>query len=214
MDKVKKVYIDSRYKASDSMSNSGFKLEVKEGLDLPDNTICYIDDISIPLTWFTIETYNNQLYIETTNNSITDATVITLPNGNYTASSLAVTLTLLLQARFPEIGFSCNYNNSVRTIEITSSSGSPFRILAGDTVVSLPSNGWYSDGGHHVYSPDINNLRSVNEVFRNSVQLPSGMFSESGFIDLLNVHNIYIHSPNLGHYNFIGVRSESSIVKY
>ena len=39
MDNIKKVYIDSRYKTSDSVSNSGLKSEIKEGLDLPDNTV-------------------------------------------------------------------------------------------------------------------------------------------------------------------------------
>ena len=121
---IKKVYVDSLYKISDSISNSGFEWEIKEGLDLSYNTVCYIDGISIPHTWYTIEAYNHQLYIETTNNSITDSTAITLPNGNYTASSLAITLTLLLQTRFPEIGFSCNYNNNVGTIKITNSSDS------------------------------------------------------------------------------------------
>ena len=124
MDKIKKMYIDSRYKTSGFISNSDFKFGIKEGLDLSDHTVCYIVDISIPHTWYTIETYNNQLYIETTNNSITNATIITLPNGNYTASSLAITVTLLLQTRFPEIGFSCNYNNNVGTIKITNSSDS------------------------------------------------------------------------------------------
>ena len=36
---------------------------------------------------------------------------------------------------------------------------------------------------------------------------------ETGFIDLLNVHNIYIHSCNLGHYSSIGVRGENTIIK-
>ena len=36
---------------------------------------------------------------------------------------------------------------------------------------------------------------------------------ETGFIDLLIVHNIYIHSANSGHYNSIGVRGESTIIK-
>ena len=39
------IYIDSLYKTSDSVSNSDFKFEIKEGVDLPGNTICYIDDI-------------------------------------------------------------------------------------------------------------------------------------------------------------------------
>ena len=36
---------------------------------------------------------------------------------------------------------------------------------------------------------------------------------ESGFLDLLNIHNIYMHCPNLGHFNSIGVRGENSIIK-
>ena len=55
MDRTKKVYIDSRYKTSDSISNGGFKFEIKEALDLPERTVCYIDDISIPHSWYTIE---------------------------------------------------------------------------------------------------------------------------------------------------------------
>ena len=40
-----------------------FKGELKEALDLPDNTVCYIDDISIPHTWRTVESHNNKFYI-------------------------------------------------------------------------------------------------------------------------------------------------------
>ena len=40
-----------------------------------------------------------------------------------------------------------------------------------------------------------------------------GTTYESGFIDLLNVHSIYTHCPNLGHYNTVGVRGEKSIIK-
>ena len=36
---------------------------------------------------------------------------------------------------------------------------------------------------------------------------------ESGFIDLLNAHNIYLHCPNLGHFNSTGVRGENTIIK-
>ena len=212
MDKIKKVYIDSRYKTNDSVSNSDFKFEIKEALDLPDNTVCFIDDICIPHTWYTIENYNNKLYIETTNNSVATHTVITIPNGNYTATSLASTLTNSLQTRFPEHGFSCGYNSNVGTIKITNSTNSEFRILTDATVVSLQGIDWY-DGFNNIYSVITNNLQTINEVFRNSVQYPSGTSYESGFIDLLNVHNIYIHSPNIGNYNSMGVRGENTIIK-
>ena len=36
---------------------------------------------------------------------------------------------------------------------------------------------------------------------------------ETGFIDLLNIHHIYTHCPNLCNFNSIGVRGESTIIK-
>ena len=35
---------------------------------------------------------------------------------------------------------------------------------------------------------------------------------ESGFLDLFNIHSIYMHCTNLGHFNSIGVRGESAII--
>ena len=61
MDKTIKVYIDSRFKTNDSVSNSDFKFELKEQIEIPDDTVCYIDDISIPHSFYTIEDYNNKI---------------------------------------------------------------------------------------------------------------------------------------------------------
>ena len=36
---------------------------------------------------------------------------------------------------------------------------------------------------------------------------------ESGFLDLLNTHNVYMHCPNLIHFNSIGVRGAHNIIK-
>ena len=55
MDRIKKVYVDSMYKSNDSVSNSDFIFALKEALYLPDNAVCYIGEISIPHTWYTIE---------------------------------------------------------------------------------------------------------------------------------------------------------------
>ena len=70
-----------------------------------------------------------------------------------------------------------------------------------------------------VTSVDNNNPKSINGVLRNpnaiTVNLESEYYRsyESGFIDLLNVHNVYLHCPNLGHFNSIGVRGENTIIK-
>ena len=110
--------------------------ELKESLDLPDDTICYIDEISIPHTWYTIEGYNNQLYIEATNPDLPlSASMLTVPSGNYTASSLATMLNNILQTCFPNDNFSCVYNVSVGTITISSTMN--FRIMTDGFVKTL-----------------------------------------------------------------------------
>ena len=61
---------------------------------------------------------------------------------------------------------------------------------------------------------DNNNLQSINGVLRNSNSITVNLETEcyrsyeSGFIDLLNVHNVYLHCPNLVHFNNIGVRGQ------
>ena len=230
MDKIKKVYIDSRYKTNDSVSNSDFKFELKEALDLPDNTVCYIDDISIPHSWYSIEDFNNKLYIKRIYgdeaNPQTTGTILTIPVGNYNTTRLASTLQTLLRARydgdinFPDDAMTCTYENSRGTIKITANN--PFQILSDSEAIYLTENAgptfiWV--GNNHVgTSIDLTNLQSINEALRNDGYVPSSdMYGyttyESEFIDLLNVHNVYIHCPNLGHYNSTGVRGENSIIK-
>ena len=63
MDKVREVYVDSRFWTNDSSCNSDSKFELKEALDLPDNAVCYVDVTSIPHTWRTTESHINELYL-------------------------------------------------------------------------------------------------------------------------------------------------------
>ena len=93
MDKIQKVYIDSIYKTNGSISNSDFKLELQRELDLPDNTVCYTDDTSIPHSWYSID-LNSRLYIKRVygdNDSQTTGTILTIPVGSYNTARLAST---------------------------------------------------------------------------------------------------------------------------
>ena len=136
MDKIKKVYVESRYKSNDSISNSNFKFESKEALDLPDHTVCYIDDISIPHTWYTIEeNLKNTLSIITIQMS-TDAPswyhtlALEIPSGNSTGSSLALALQTELQFADPDHQFVCIYNPATGSITIRSETLLLFSILS------------------------------------------------------------------------------------
>jgi len=238
MDKVKKVYIDSRYKSNDSVSNSDFKFELKESLDLPDNTVCYVDDICIPHTWRTIESHNNKFYIILRTEVINDdhhATttynwfpyVLTLPDGNYNGLNLASSIQDLLNANEINFTFEVVYNTATGTIKIEEKSEG----IHADIAFEVPSdfgiayweaehNGVYpwKNTDETIVYPDVDNLQSINGVLRNTHFIPvslSYMYKtyESNFLDLLSIHNIYMHCPNLGHFNSIGPRGENSIIK-
>ena len=48
---IKKIYIDTRFKSSDSRSDSDFKIDLPTTLLMPEDNGFYIDDVCIPHTW-------------------------------------------------------------------------------------------------------------------------------------------------------------------
>ena len=59
----RKVYVDSKYRTRNSESTTDFSIELPETLTLPNNTTLFITDVAIPHSWFTVEPYNNQLFL-------------------------------------------------------------------------------------------------------------------------------------------------------
>ena len=228
------MYVDSRYRTNARESNSDLKFELNQALDLPDNTVCYVDDISIPHAWRTIESYNNKFYIilktETINADSTRTYdwlpyVLTIPEGNYNgyrlASGISDFLNNLEDLKFI---FEVIYNTATGVIKIEETTVGQLNSFAvpsdfGIMQWEIGHNGFYPwrNNANIVY-PDVNNLQSINGVLRNTEMIPTDMAYmykeyESGFLDLLNIHNIYMHCPNLGHFNSIGARGENSIIK-
>ena len=61
---LKKLYVDSKYKVEKSNDNSNFTIALHENITFGDNTIMYIDDVTIPHTFWSIEEgYNDKIYI-------------------------------------------------------------------------------------------------------------------------------------------------------
>ena len=98
---IKKIYVNSRYKTADSISDSNFKFEIPYVLTMPHNAIFYVTDVCKPKLFKTISRdENDDLYFEytTSSNGVFDiATVrivgsITLPPGNYTEIGFAQAL--------------------------------------------------------------------------------------------------------------------------
>ena len=116
-----KIYIDTKYGTKDSVSNSHFKIELSQTLFMPDNTVFYIDDISIPHSWYTLSTgINNIFYIHvSTTDSLPEMNhnfAIEFVSQNYNGSELASQLQTKLNSRYA--GFNVNFNNNKQTITI------------------------------------------------------------------------------------------------
>ena len=100
---IKKIYIDSRFKSSDSASDSDFKIDLPTTLLMPEDTGFYIDDVCIPHTWYPISERNNLVAFKYNNTSNCYAYVTP---GNYNAVALGVAIaaamnaTLLVYASF------------------------------------------------------------------------------------------------------------------
>ena len=129
------MYVDSKYKTNESVNNNDLKFEIKEALALPGDTVCYIDDILIPHTRFTIEeNLNNTSYVATTKINTCGPTwyhtlTLEMPSGRYTGSSLALALQNELQYAEPGFQFVCNYHPSTSNITVLNQNVSLFIIL-------------------------------------------------------------------------------------
>ena len=60
---INKVYGDSTFKTQDSKSNSDFKYDLLESVQLPDKCVCFIDDIIIPVRWYNTDENDKYIYV-------------------------------------------------------------------------------------------------------------------------------------------------------
>ena len=58
--RFKKVYIDSSYKVNGTSSE--FTIDLPETVQLEDNMLCQIHEVSIPHSWYSINETNNNIY--------------------------------------------------------------------------------------------------------------------------------------------------------
>ena len=147
-----------------------------------------------------------------------------LPDGNCTSSNLVTAIQEFLNGFADTFAFEVIYHPARGTISIQGKSEG----VSSNNKVLVPSDfgtmNWVSNTDSdypwksiegNIQIVYISNLRSINGVLRDTEMMPlhqvSGFYKsyESGFIGLLNVHNIYLHCTNLGHFNSIGVRGES-----
>ena len=220
--KYKKIYIDSKFRTSDSNSSSDFKYELPETLTFNENTVFYLGDICVPNSWTSvIDNINNKLYFKLYwTNEVPPAEfhlIATIEAKNYIGPDLASEIQTKMNAQAQTASlianvFTCTYIAQTNKISIsclsTSAYNLAFRII---TQPELKTIDWTGPSFDRTKPNDINEI--IGNLDNFSVRNFNITPYMSGFINLAPFNNIYIHATNLGNYNTIGCQNERTIVK-
>ena len=196
---IKKIYIDTRFKSSDSRSDSDFKIDLPTTLLMPEDTGFYIDDVCIPHTWYTVETGRNDKLHFGFNTS--DA-VVTIPEGNYTILSLgtAIATAMNLQLHPTTINFTSEYiaiKNSFKITLVTTTNR--FQIFTDVELKAINSTAVGS---------------SINSLIKNYTSKGDNNSPfVSGYIDMIPRRNLYLCCSGLGNFNTVTLNGNRNVVK-
>ena len=215
--KFKKVYIDSSYKVSGTSSD--FTIDLPETVQLEENMLCQIHEVSIPHSWYSINSTNNNLYFR--HQVIPPGVIagityrkITIPEGNYTAVDVAQTIEIALNLVY-DTGdrpntYSISYNTSTNKYTFSSNYATVIFVVLTDSEVAPVAN-VFSD------PVDVNNLQSINRVLGNTTPATDAYTNvapyTTNFIDLVPIKNIYLHCNEISNFNQLTVAGNSSIIK-
>jgi hypothetical protein len=206
----KTIYIDSKYRSLDNTSSSDFKYELPETMTFQENTVFYLDDITIAHSWDTIiENINDKLY------PLESHLIATIEPGNYIGPDLALEIQTEMNSQTTAIAanlFTCAYIAKTNKISISILNDAnkvySFRI---PTQIELKTMNWFGP------SFDRNKPNDINEIISNLDNVSGRHFIinpfMSGALYLQPFNNIYIHATNLGNYNTIGCQNERTIAK-
>ena len=210
-----RIYIDSRYRTSDSASASDFTVELNETIQLPMNSRVRLHDIAIPYSWRTIEeNLNQELWLEERTGAPNQYVkrVLKLASGQYDGRSLATALQTLFNTGSSwglvmngglEAPYTVTYSEQTGSIKISLANAAVgSSVLWSDAALKAQSpSGWV--GG------STTNPRSFNRNLRIATNVTIGAGTTpfvSEFVDLITVKELYVHSSSLGNLSNVGPR--------
>ena len=221
---IKKVYVDTRFKTDESKSDTDFTIQLPKTFNVPDDVVCYIDDITLPVSWATISARNDTLYLSVTFEAITRFFAIVLDEKNHNAVSftteLQTKLNEMMQFHFqiPKIEFTCTYSvvdnklkinfQDLRTIrsthmEVTLYSNRDVKAGRWNAEVRRNPNSINDNIGlQQTYS-----MRTISDVY----DYPAYPFD--CYLDLHGMRNLYLQSSALSNYDTFSNFGMDSIVK-
>ena len=217
---IKKIYIDTRHSTADSKSTSDFKISLPNNITLPSNTAFYITDITVPVSWYTVEAGRNDTIYFRINGTAYAPSQTVLPEGNYSTTSLGQALCDVMSAHDPygSLGsiinkFKIDANLGNNTIAIANTTDN-FEILTDKQALALMYAGQLAT--KFPFS-SVNDMlhNTVPQLIRPDINPPANPTDARlldnwayGYLNLHPIRNLYLISNTLGTYNSMAVNGE------
>ena len=199
---IKKIYIDTRFKSSDSRSDSDFKIDFPTTLLMPEDTGFYIDDVCIPHTWYTVETgRNDKLHFGFNSGN----SIVSIPEGNYTTTTLGEAIAAAMNAAITGSNINTFFSNWDKL-------KNTFVITLAD---SLLTNRFEIYNDAQLKERNSSALgASINLLIKNppSKGLNNSPFI-SGYVDNIPTRNLYLCCSGLGNFNTATLNGNRNVVK-
>ena len=213
-----KIYIDSRFRTSNSKSESDFSIELPRSFNIPDGVVAHIDDIVLPVSWRTIDERNNVCSVVFACHEDIKEETFTFESRNYDGEKFATTFAAKLNAAVA--GFRVDGHLAVPTIicayEQTENILTISIVDTSRTETERNNYPFYLE----IYTDEMlipryrENANTINTIIRNTSQtLITQAKPYVCYLDLFQTRNLYLISSALASYDTVSNFGLDTIVK-
>ena len=207
---IKKVYIDTRYKSSDSNSDSDFFVELPLAVNIPDKCICYVDDIVLPVSWTMIDDRNNQLHIAYRIGNVVAEENVTIPYGNYNGITFSNVLEVAMNFIVTPFETPVTITYDIINNRISSLLTDERDVKIGELEVIILTDKFIES----IFSIHSSKVLSVNNVLmlKERTEIYPAI-PKTVYLDMHQTRNLYLTSTVRGKYNTISNFGVGCIIK-
>jgi hypothetical protein len=202
--RLRKLYISSAQRVSGTPSS--FRWECPIDLSGQGEVHCAATSIVLPHVWYGISNgVNNLFYVRqvASNPASSVNSILTIPEGNYSASALSAKISQLLAGvALSTHSYAVSYSAVTQKITITCSGGS--FLVYSDSV--LRQQGMIGETA-------LPNPASINQILNTPTSSAAGTSFVSGVITVSKIHQVFIRSPTLANSSTMDSQGRSDALR-
>jgi hypothetical protein len=193
---TKRIYVDSRHGIG---TNDDFIVELPEMIVLGREAVCYVTDLSMSHSWFSIDSSNRSIYIVESENGTNTARHIQLPSQNHDVLTLKPVIANALNAGKTVSGtYTVVYNTSTNTYTISLSAGT-FKYYSRNTFKKPALLAEYNGAGGTFFLRIEDNADDLLGL-RSQIDFTQVSSLETAYLDIRNKKYLFLHSSTLTGY--------------